>query len=163
MSECCEQNAPLFCLSELCACIPDGGCCCQIPRSRWRCCYGVGITYRIRKAPSLQAEEVGLLKYGEEFDVYEQSDGWVQHARGWSIIYSDDKQGLQSMSRWRCCCGIGITHRIRKAPSLQAENVGLLDHGEEFDVYEQSDGWVQHARGWSIIYTNNKRSLKTIH
>ena len=69
----------------------------------------------------------------------------------------DASDGDGRAFRWRCCCGDDRFHRIREAPSLRATEVGLLQNGEEFDVIEQSLGWVQHARGWSVIHVDGKQ------
>ena len=95
----------------------------------------------------------------------ENGSGWIhdydhEHSHRKMIEWVEDS--TPNNIWWRCCCGQGVSHRIREAPDLQAKQIGLLQHGEEFEVIGRSPGWVQHARGWSIIYIegNDKISLQ---
>ena len=100
-----------------------------------------------RRRTSGCAAEAGCTLGGSQADEPRASDAF-------------DGQSDGRAFRWRCCCGDDRFHRIREAPSLHAAEVGLLQNGEEFDVIEQSLGWVQHARGWSIIHVDGKQALQ---
>jgi hypothetical protein len=54
--------------------------------------------------------------------------------------------------------------RIRNAPSLNADIVGLLNDGEVIEAWDVAgaDAWVKHNRGWSAKKIGNTNYLELV-
>jgi len=110
----------------------------------------------IRQKASIDAQDIGILPYGDIVEGIEKN-GWVQHHQGWSLISNQTNTFLQIEKQWLVLSTDGL--RIRQNASLGAKEIGILPEGSIIDGIERN-GWVRHHQGWSLISNKTKTFLQ---
>jgi SH3-like domain-containing protein len=140
---------------------------------------------RIRKKASVQAPEVGRVNHGTQLVFLKQDKGWHQvvfqeDKKGWVLGkyvlpgavevkkveagQSLPKKTIQEMKQPKKEKRIQVNSpsvgwlRVRQEPSLKSQEVGRVNHGEQFKIQRKQTGWYQiqfasGKQGWvSSLY-----------
>jgi len=117
--------------------------------SRWVCTWQEGPS-NIRATPG--GKKCGQSVAGDIIEELEVKDGWVCHAKGWSMISSGPHVMWMKLSvnpqKWVCTWQKGPSN-IRATPG--GAKAGESIAGDIIEELEVKDGWIRHEKGWSMI------------
>lgn len=107
-----------------------------------------GDNVNLRDGSSLQANVIRQLHHGEAYRVFMEENGWLNLGGKQWVYYDASYIQYQHYA----ATIIGDNVNLRDGPSLQANIIRQLHHGEAYQVFAEENGWLNLGGNQWIYY-----------